>query len=445
MRTASLLLLALAWLLIAANKSQGAEPTMPMPHPAMADSAGQPWASELGDTLQLEDVLRRVIARNPSLAVARAASNEARARSQGAGALDDPMLELMAAPRSFGSASVDAGYSISLRQAFPLFGQRGLRRQAADAEGKMAAADLGTAQLDLIHEAKLMFAEFWQIHRAVTVNRDLYELLVRFRRVSLSKYTAGLVGEQDPLQADTELAMLDHQSVVLERQRQAVRAQLNVLMHDPVVAELPPPPSELALPDTAMAHAELSSGTPSLRPELQAADARVAAAQANLTLAHRQRLPEMSFSVGYDHYWSEPELRPNVGIMFNLPINFGRLAAAETESRARLEGSEAARDVVRDSIAVQIEVARSRLHELAHDVLISRGRLVPLAERTLSATRAGYEANRSDFLSLLNSVRDLLRARLEADGALAMLVQAQADLDRATGLRPAVLEKEGQP
>jgi len=223
------------------------------------------------------------------------------------------------------------------------------------------------------------------------------------------------------------------------------RAQLNVLMHDPVDGELPPPPSELTLPDTAMAHAVSESLSQSLRPELQAADARIQAARAGLTLSHRERLPDVSFSVAYDRFWSEPELRPSVGVMLSLPVNFGRLSSAESESRARLAGSEAARDVVRDSIALQVEVARSRLHELAHDVQISRGRLVPLAERTLAATRASYEANRTDFLTLLNSVRDVLRARLEADGALAMLVEAQADLEWARGLRPAFLPKEDQP
>jgi outer membrane protein TolC len=262
----------------------------------------------------------------------------------------------------------------------------------------------------------------------------------------LAKYSAGSVGQQDPLQADAEIAMLDHQAVILERQRRITVARLNVLMHDPPEQRLELPPRELPVPDTTFIHQDLTPRAWALRPELRAADAMVEASRENVSLERRSQWPMTSFGAAYDRFWSEPELRLSASVMLSLPIYPGRLAAARTEARARLAGSEARREVVRDSIALQVEEAAARLHEMAHDLSISRGRLVPLAERTVRATRAGYEANRSDFLTLLNSVRDLLRARLEADASFAMLHQARADLDRALGeAPPAFDERDGQP
>src|SRR5437867_11828824 len=98
--------------------------------------------------LDLDEVIRRVLERNPTLVAARAAWSEARARALQAGALADPMLEVMVAPRSFGSSSVETAYRLGVMQAVPVFGQRGLRRRTAEAEARGMAWDLRSAQLD---------------------------------------------------------------------------------------------------------------------------------------------------------------------------------------------------------------------------------------------------------------------------------------------------------
>ena len=396
-------------------------------------------------SLDLEYVLRQVLERNPTLGAARAAWSEAKARARLDGAWEDPMLDLVAAPRSFGSSSVESAYRIGVQQSFPIFGQRGLRRRMGEADARAAAWDLRTAQLDLVLQARLMFAEYWRNGRAIALNGELLDLLPQFRRLTLAKYSAGLVGQQDPLQVDAELAMLDHEAVILERERRVTTAVLNVLMHEPPERWLPPPPDTLSLPDTMLVHADLAPRARALRPEMRAADARVEASRAGAALAGRRRFPETSFGVAYDRFWAEPELRTTFGVTMNLPIHPGRLAAAEAEARGRLQSSESRSIAVQDSIELQVAIAAARLHEQAHDIQIARERMLPLAERTLRASRASYEANRTDFLTVLNALRDYLRAHLEADQSLAMLHEARADLDRALGNLPRALEQEKLP
>jgi outer membrane protein TolC len=398
-----------------------------------------------GGHLELDDVVHRVLERNPTIGAARAAWAEANARARQTGALEDPMLDAMIAPQSFGRSNVDAAYRLGITQAFPAFGQRGLRRHIAESETQAAAWDLRTMQLDLVREARLNFLDYWRVGRAMALNRELLRILPELRRVTLAKYSAGLVGQQDPLQVDTELAMLDHEAVILERRRRVAVAMLNVLMHEPAEGALPPPPDSLSLPDTSVVHADLDPRARALRPEMRAADARVEANRADVALAGRQHLPETSFGIAYDRFWTEPELRFTVGVSMNLPITLGRLSAAKAEAQARLEASEKQSEVVRDSVELQVAVAAARLHESAHDVRIARERLLPLAERTLRASRASYEANQTGFVTVLNSLRDFLRARLEADESLAMLHEARADLDRALGELPSDLEKEKLP
>jgi len=395
--------------------------------------------------LDVEVVIRRVLERNPTITAARSAWFEARAQADQAGSRGDPMVDLMGAPSSFGRSNVSPGYRIGVTQAFPIFGQRGLRRSAAEADARSVGWDLRATQLDLVHEVRTRFADYWQIGRAIALNRELSELLPELRRVTLAKYAAGQVGQQEPLQVDAELAMLDHTAVILERQRRVTVATLNVLMHQPPETALPPPPTELTMPDTSFMHQDLAPRARAMRPELRAADARVEASRGEVALAGRQHLPETSFSVAYDRFWSEPELRTTVGVTMNLPLNLARLSSAKAEAEARLAGSVAHSQAVSDSIELQVEIAAARLHEQAHDVQIAHTRMLPLAERTLRAARASYEANRTDFLTVLNSLRDFLQARLEADESASMLYQAGADLDRALGVLPQPLKGEVTP
>src|SRR5262249_9207039 len=155
--------------------------------------------------------------------------------------------------------------------------------------------------------------------------------------------------------------------------------------------------------------------------------------------------PQPTVGIAYDRFWSEPELQTSVGVTMNLPIHPTRWSSARAEARARLAASEEQAELVRDSIALEGEVAAARFHEQAHDVQIARTRMVPLAERTLHAARASYEANRTEFPTVLGSLRDYLQARLDADEAEAMLYEARAELDRVLGNLPEQLKKEATP
>lgn len=405
---------------------------------AMADetppaSPARPAAVESDSArLDLSQVLRVTLARNPSIAVARATWQEAQARAREAEALEPPMLDVAVGPSSFGAAG-DPAWRVGVSQPLPLFGQRGLRARAARSELRAAGLDLRGAQLDLLREARTAYFEYWRIARAIELANELRGLVTEFRQGALARYSAGLVGQQDPLRADAELAMLDHRLDVLARERLLAVARLDVLMHAAPDAPLPVPPRELPLPDTTMVHADLRAHALETRPELEAANAMVEADRANLALARRGAWPEPSLGVAYDRFMTEAPMRTSVSLDFALPSLSGRLAAERALASARLAGSLARRDVVRDSVALQVEEAATRLHELAHDLSISRDRLVPLAERTVRAARAGYEANRGEFLGLIQSERDLLQARLDADETFAMLNEARADLDRALG------------
>ena len=158
------------------------------------------------------------------------------------------MLDGMLAPRSFGSSTVDPAYRVAITQQFPLFGQRGLRRRAARSEAEVAAYDFETARLDLLHDVRDAYFDYYRVCRSQEINRSLVELMSESRRVALAKYSSGTVEQADPLQAETELAMLEHDSVVLSEQRRMILARLRAFLHLPQTTALPEPPRDLPAP-----------------------------------------------------------------------------------------------------------------------------------------------------------------------------------------------------
>lgn len=425
------------------------------PAPAHAERESTPAGGALAsagilDTLLAQAPLdlalleRAVIARNPSLGAMRAATLEMEAKADAAGSLDDPMLDLMAAPGSFGKSNVEAAYSIGLSQKLSVFGQRGLRGRAARAEARSTAEEFRAAGQDLVHRTRRLYFEYYAVSRGAEVNRDLRDLLQQFRRVALQKYAAGTAGQQDALQAEVEQAMLEHQRVVLERTRRMITAQLRALLHDETGRSLPEPSQDFGAvgaavhPDSAVAMAMR------LRPELRGREAIRDARQEELRLAERARLPEVAIQARYDRFMDFPEWRTSVGVGLNIPIGWGRIGADVRGAQAGLMRAELERLAERDRVLAEITEARARVEETGHEVHIVDSQLVPATERALASVRAGYEANRTDFLALLNAERDLARARLDRYRARAEYGMALADLDRAIGIAPAALAEGGR-
>ncbi|HVP38567.1 MAG TPA: TolC family protein, partial [Candidatus Saccharimonadales bacterium] len=244
---------------------------------------------------------------------------------------------------------------------------------------------------------------------------------------------------QDALQAEAEAAMLDHQRVALERERREVGIRINALLWLPPATVLPPPPSELAMPappDSSGSLDSLRAQAERARPEVRAAQAAVDAARARLELARRGRLPEVMVEGAFDRFMDRSETRATLGVGMSLPFLSGLSGAAADAASAELAGARHRLDAARNRVGLEVGDALARLAEAHHEVEVMGASVVPTTEQALRAVRANYEANRTDFVVLLNSERDFASARLDYFRALADYGQAHTDLDRAVGLLP---------
>lgn len=391
------------------------------------------------DTWRLERaaLIDAVLAENPGLEAARMALAAARERVAQATSLDDPMLAYSFGPLSIASDDVPFGQVLEARQRFPYPGTLRLRGEAARAEAGAAAEDLQTVRLELATAASLLYDDYYLIHRALVINAEHVRLLGDFQRIATARYAAGQAPQQDPIQAEVELAHLVHREMVLETEREVLAARINTLLHRPPQTPLPPPVERLSVPELeALDPAGLEAAAVAARPELARLDAERAAREATVELRELARYPDFEAMASYNSMWMETEHQWMVGVGVNLPVWRDRIEAGVAEARAEVARVASERARLVDEVRAEARIAWTRLRETRHILTIYESRLIPAARDQVRAALAGFETGQVSFLALIEAERNQRTVELEYEKTLTDLHRRRAELARALGRPP---------
>lgn len=403
-------------------------------------------SSFAGDVpLERGALVRAVLARNPSLEAARQAWRAALSEHPQARSLEDTMASYFLAPASIGSDTVRFGQVVRLEQRFPTPGRLRLSGEVALAAAESMQDNYEAVRLTLALMASSLFDEYYRVTRLLALNEDHRRLIEDIKASAMAQYEAGRVSQQDPLQAEVELAHVIHQRVMLESEQKVIVAQINGLLHQRPELPLPPPPQRmeppsLEVPATEALQQEALEG----RPDLRAAQSQARAAESNVGLAKRDYSPEIGLMGEYNSMWDEREHRWMAGVSLNLPLQIRSRTSAVAEAEARAEQAVAELSTKRDEVRVEVDQARQRLLEAHHVLQLYRDRLIPAARAQIDAAGFGYETGRNSFQALIDAERSLRTLEIQYEDALASLGQRAAQLDRARGALAGIRTEGGR-
>lgn len=378
-------------------------------HPAAAAPAT--------NSLSPDQLVRSVWQRNQDIDAVRATAIGAQAKIQSAGALDDPTVSFAIAPETAGSNSIPE-QNLQVSQAFPWPGTLHLRRQVAEATAQSTDAQVADLRAQLAARARADYAQWYYVHRALTINAKNQVLVTRLGKVAEAAYASGQSPQQDMLQAELELTRLNNQALQLERLQRTVQARINTLQNLLPETDVPPPadlpaetplPTEAALRKTALAH----------HPRLESLNARVSASRSGVELAHKGYYPKLKVVAGYNSLWPVQSKRLTMGVAVSIPFGAnhrGEVGAAE----AQLQESEARLASARSQLLGDIDQSYATAAQALATIHLYHGKLLPLTELNLRAAEADYGGGSGSFLQLITSEQQSLQAQLE-------LARAQAD------------------
>lgn len=407
------------------------------------------WWSGFNDP-ELSRIVERVLAQNLDLAAALARVREARAAAQAAGAqllpsfdaaaqaetirqsLDSPTGRIASRLPGFrrDGALYDVGAGASWEH--DLFG--GLRRdvEVARADAQANEADGRGVRVSVAAEAADAYMRLRGDQTRLAIAGEQVATSARLLDLVRLRAAKGLATGQEAAQAEAELAQAKASVRPLTIDLQAQGNRLDVLMGiQPGASAV-----ELAAPEAIpAAPGAPTEGAPAdllrRRPDIIAAERRLAAANARIGRSMAEYYPKISISglLGFEaaspgHLFKVATYQPEAlaGLRWRL-FDFGRITAeirqargaqAEALARYRLSVLRAAEDV--ENAFTALVQLRARETELTEEVAA--------LQRARDLAQSAYGRGASSLIGVLDADRRWLRARDE-------LAQTRADAARA--------------
>jgi len=328
-----------------------------------------------------------VLKKNPNIPELQAKGRAAQAYSVRAGALADPYFSYTLAPDTRNQVNRDRGEKLMFSQKLPWFGKRRLRRQAALAQAEAISFDINTLKANLIKSARIGFADWFYVHRAIKINQSDQRLWKEYHRIAIKKYGLGRASKQDALKAEMRIAMLRHGRIILLKQKKLVQVFLNQLLNLLPTQQLPPPEA-LVLSKQQLNIAQLR--------EILALNAKFKALSLGVKLAKREYYPDLKISAGYNSLWNDKNKRSTIGIGINLPFGGRKRRAAVDQSKAKKSELGWAIQRRRTAILANVQTQYENVMESRHTLKLFNKSLLPLSKEHLHAAKSDYQAGKGD-------------------------------------------------
>nr|WP_315257361.1 efflux transporter outer membrane subunit [uncultured Duganella sp.] len=295
----------------------------------------------------------------------------------------------------------------------------------ADASLQASAAELAAARLSAQGELATNYFSLRQTDAEKALLDATVEGYERVLQITQNRFDAGIAAKSDLLQAQTQLASARIDQITLVRQRATLEHAIAVLLGKPAGDyTLAPADWKIAVPD-------IPTGVPSTllqrRPDIAAAERRVAAANANIGITRSAYFPSLNLTGSYGYGSS------STGGLFNASNNLWSLGLSAAQTlfdagaiKARVSGAEAARE---QAIANYRQTVLTAFADVENQLAATR----TLAQQQ-DLRKAASEAADQVEVQMLNRYRagqvsysEVVTAQQTALNARRSLVQAQAD------------------
>lgn len=403
----------------------------------------EPEAAAPPDPLPLEWCLDRAGRTNPGLHAARASADAAVARIHPAGALPDPRFHYELSNVPTGALDLTttplSGHQLGLKQRFPFPGQLGSQREAARSAAQATELSFGAESRRIAAEVEGAWVELGFAQRALEVTLQNIDLMRQLAKIAETKYRVGQGLQQDVIRAQVALTELLDERLRREAAIRSAEARLAAVLDLTPETRLPRTATlrdGAQLPDVTMLLEQLEGTSPQLRSLAE----QVEEAEHRKRAAHLEGYPEFDLGVGYrvrksvagDPVEGQDFLGASVTV--RLPVDRRKWRARVAEQDALLRRSQAEYRQLRAALRDSVRTRYAALERADQEIALIEDGLLPQARQSLDSSRSGYEVDKVDFLSLIDSQVRLLGAQLQLERAIADRRAAFAAVEASVGV-----------
>ncbi len=409
------------------------------------DAPRGPWWDAFSDP-ELDGLVRQVEPSNPSVQVAAARLRVAQAGTRVARAPLFPSIDAGAAAlrrsqaTSGGGEGVGNNYDVALAMAWELdlWGKTRRGVEASDASAQASAADLAAATLSL----QALLAQDYLLLRVqdaeIALLRDTVAAYERSLSLTRNQYAAGIVARGDVAQAEAQLAATQAQLLDAGVTRAQLEHAIAVLVGKPPSAlAIAPRPLAIVFPQIPVT---VPSELLERRPDIAAAERRMAAANAQIGVAQAAFFPSLSLTAAGGVQSSA------LGDILTLPARYWAIGAAAAQAifdaglrQAQKEQAIAAWDETlanyRATVLTGFQEVEDNLAALAileREAAI-QDEAVRAARESVKIVTNQYKAGTTSFLAVVVLQTAALSTERTALGILGRRLAASVGLIKALG------------
>ena len=386
----------------------------------------------------LNRLIQEALEHNPEIIAAQKRVNAAKARISQAKSLDDPMISAGSYDMSNSPFNVNGQngmlqqrYSVSQKIPFP--GKLRLRGEVAAEETNMTEKEFQAKILEITALVKSAYYELFYTNSAIDITEENRELLRKLAKIAEIKYSVGKATQRDVLAAQVELSTLANNVIVLNKEKESLAAQLNSLLDRPTHATVGKP-RHLEKRPFKYSLDELEKLAVNNRPELKKYDHAVKRNEANLKLSKKEHLyVDFEPMVEYMQDDNRSDTWAS-SISVNVPWLWPKNRAKVKESQEDLSAAKSDYRAAGNKALFEVKDYFVRIRSAESTINLYATGVIPQSEQSLKASQSGYESDRVDFLSLIDSERVLLNSKLLYCRALTDFEQMLAKLENAVGM-----------
>lgn len=389
--------------------------------------------------LKLAEAQRLAVERDAGRAALEGEASASRDMAVAAAELPDPEARIGAVNVPVDSWALDREdmtmLEIGVMQRFPAGRTRQLSRARLESEALAVEAEALDRARRVRFEVERIWRELDFLDRALALADEESRWVVALADGAGAAYAAGEGGSLEFLDARLTAIELDEKRLRMQRERDALVAELARWVGEAGAGERVPGADPAGPPDPVETLVERLQANPTLLSLGHARDAALRQAD----VARETYKPALGVEVAYGFRRGamEGESRPDMFtamLTFDIPL-FTRdrqdREVAAARSRARAAASRQA-DVARE-LEARLRAAHARALGLAATVGLYRNQLAPLAGASVEAALAAYRAGEGSLADVVAAQRRLLELREREARARADLAVAHAEIAFLTG------------
>ncbi len=398
--------------------------------------------SRLAEPVNLDLLLNMAYERNQGLRAAFRKVEASLEQYPQAAYLDNILSQYNAFTKQLDTKTGSPRHKEMVAMKFPFPDMLTLKGNVVTQDVQIIQKDAEMALRDLITDVKLAYYEYLFVDVALSITRENQELLKQMLQIVTAKFRAGIENYQSILKAQVELSRLSDSILTLEERRGMLIARINTLLNRPPDSRLGSAET-LEYLDVTLSLDELYKLGIEHRQEIQKEKITIGKMELMIQMASRMSVPDASLGASY--FEDRMALRSGTDkmpmtFMTQRTVNpqmavwFGKDDAYVREVEVKLDAMNQMITNMEDKTRYMIKMHHFGANTAKRTVALYENTLIPQAQQALAAASTAYQAEKIDFLNLLDAERTLLNFRLAKQQALWDHEQHIAQLEQVIGV-----------